>query len=129
MSSSPATPYPRPKPEDDPEVVFFIQTGRIMEDEPHIIIHNPETGCRGLCFESGERFVFRHGLMGAAGACRCLVKGEPGTQTTEIPPYLDAHRLWLCTCHPFLMKRGLAAIATMKLFLGIEVPDVFRVEP
>ncbi|KAK7913875.1 hypothetical protein PG985_011578 [Apiospora marii] len=61
--------------------------------------------------------------------CGCMVRGEPETSTFDIPPRLDEYRLELILGigkSGIKMEPKLAAMVVMKLFLGMEVPEVLR---
>ncbi|KAK8121681.1 hypothetical protein PG984_010351 [Apiospora sp. TS-2023a] len=61
--------------------------------------------------------------------CGCVVRGEPETSTFDIPPRLDEYRLELILGigkSGIKMEPKLAAMVVMKLFLGMEVPEVLR---
>ncbi|KAK8064418.1 hypothetical protein PG994_007056 [Apiospora phragmitis] len=64
--------------------------------------------------------------------CGCMVRGAPETSTLDIPPRLDEYRLELILGigrSGIKMEPKLAAMVVMKLFLGMEVPEVLRMRP
>ncbi|KAI1387787.1 uncharacterized protein F4822DRAFT_430532 [Hypoxylon trugodes] len=101
-----------------------------FNEDPQLIIGNTHTGCYGLYYVlvEGTLFTFHHANMGYDTVCNCLVKGEPGDETIQIPDYLDHHRIWLITSGPPRMEPKLAAMVAMKLFLGLKVPQQCRMK-
>ncbi|KAL7622537.1 hypothetical protein AAE478_008044 [Parahypoxylon ruwenzoriense] len=123
----------RPLPrelEDELRVLVFEQDGGLYNGDPQLIVGNSDSGCYGLCFlsQTGTEFIFHHCNMKYATECKCIVRGEAGDSTMQIPNNLDNHRLGLIFLEPFKMRPRFAAMAIMKLFLGIDVPEPFRMK-
>jgi hypothetical protein len=100
----------------------------------HIYIRNPASGCSGTFWvlsSQGEEGVFRfvHNSQDAS-ACQCIIRraGEEVTTPTGLPDYMDIYRLdiLLGRSVPYRLEPMLAAMAVLKIYLGIEVPRVLR---
>lgn len=145
---SPARPRPSrtlsPELEDELRVlVFDVGDGR-FNGEPTLVVGNPDTNCHAVFWAKPDRteFVFHHGRLRERAdptstlettnrdkRCGCVVRGEPETSTLDMPPRLDEYRLELIMGigrGGIKMEPKLAAMVVMKLFLGMEVPEVLR---
>ncbi|KAI0139064.1 hypothetical protein F4776DRAFT_617921 [Hypoxylon sp. NC0597] len=106
------------------EGVFEKGDGSSNED-PDLIIKNPQSGCFGVCHlaPEGTSFVFYHESMANVEACTCYIGPERGP-VFEIPRRVVPLRMRLMgIIGPCRMELKYAAIIIMKLFLGIKVPD------
>ncbi|OTB09310.1 hypothetical protein M426DRAFT_6588 [Hypoxylon sp. CI-4A] len=114
--------------EDELRVLVFDQGNNTYNGDPDLIIGNPETGCYGLCYlnPNGTKFIFHHVATKYATTCKCLVHGEKGDETFQIPHSLDLQRLRLILIGPIRMEPKLAAMVVMKAFLGMELPEQLR---
>ncbi|KAK8850980.1 hypothetical protein PGQ11_013459 [Apiospora arundinis] len=147
---SPARPRPSKtlsaELEDDLRVLVFDVGDGAFNGEPTLIVGNPDTNCHAVFWAKPDRteFVFHHGRMKERAdptstlettnydkECGCMVRGENETSTFHIPPRLDEYRLELILGigrGGIKMEPKLAAMVVMKLFLGMEVPEVLRME-
>ncbi|ORY59748.1 uncharacterized protein BCR38DRAFT_412741 [Pseudomassariella vexata] len=130
--SSPFTPkaaFLDPKLQQLLEVgVVILEDGQVPNNSPQFILPDLESGCRGLFFvklDKTAEFRINHG-----GRCACLVKGKKDEVTPRLTPELSAHRGRLVRGEiegmPKLKSRT-AAMVVMKILMGMEVPEGFRI--
>jgi hypothetical protein len=114
--------------EDEIRSMVFDKGNGPADKKPQLIIGNRDTGCHGVFYEraDGSEFIFYHS-MDHKDPCGCIVKGEPGSSTWQIPQALDDHRIWLIFLSDPCMEPVLAAMVVMKLYLGLHVPEQFRI--
>ncbi|KAH8168098.1 hypothetical protein CIB48_g123 [Xylaria polymorpha] len=105
------------------------------KNSPQLILMNTESGCHGTYSHrhDGVVFVFHHCKTAyATTQCQCLVRSSAGEPTYQIPQDLDDHRMNLIFGRyshvPWRLESKLAAMVTMKLFLGMEVPAPLGME-
>ncbi|KAI0022447.1 hypothetical protein F4780DRAFT_197974 [Xylariomycetidae sp. FL0641] len=96
--------------------------------DPDIIVGNQFSACQGVCYlrAAGPVFHFTHRVANYPTLCSCLVKGNRGEEVVQLPEILDLHRHGLVLGVGRLpkMESRFAAIVVMKMFLGLDVPDV-----
>ncbi|KAI1458110.1 hypothetical protein F4805DRAFT_457023 [Annulohypoxylon moriforme] len=121
---------PQERLEDEIRVGVFDQGNVPHNGDPQLIVPNGRSGCYGLYFitPEGVEFIFHHAIMKFATTCGCLTKMKPGESTMQISAELDEHRLRLIRQRPYRLGPKLAAMVIMKLFVGLEVPEVFRMK-
>lgn len=107
---------------------FVFHHGRLKEkaNDPH---HSNNSFSSSPSSSSSNRSVISDHTADSDKSCGCMVRGEPETSTYDIPPRLDEYRLELILGigkSGIKMEPKLAAMVVMKLFLGMEVPEVLR---
>ncbi|KAI0876169.1 hypothetical protein GGS24DRAFT_452170 [Hypoxylon argillaceum] len=106
--------------------------GALGGKAPQIIIGNPESGCHGTYFQrrDGTEFIFHHCKMKFAMQCKCTVQAANGATTYQIPDDLDRYRVRLIRGEnvPFRLEPNLAAMVTMKIVLGMSLPEVLKMK-
>ncbi|KAH9883855.1 hypothetical protein F4778DRAFT_615633 [Xylariomycetidae sp. FL2044] len=140
MSVSAYSRLPRPSRflsralEDALRVGVFDQEPTGPNDDPMMIIPNGGSGCHAIMYEraDGIELVFHHQEMVYASGCRCVVRGAKGAPTLDLPEDLDLHRVGLIfgiNRDKVQMESRLAAMVVMKVFLGLDVPEVMKMSP
>ncbi|KAK7986986.1 hypothetical protein PG996_006406 [Apiospora saccharicola] len=100
---------------------FVFHHGRLKEKSS-----DPNKSFSSSCSDTSS---MSSGYDNTDKCCGCMVRGEPETSTFDIPPRLDEYRLELILGigkSGIKMEPKLAAMVVMKLFLGMEVPEVLR---
>lgn len=108
---------------------LVFDSGKIEEgnrDRLQLIIGNAQTCCQGFYYvgPEGVEFEFHHNKMIPHQPCACFVRGKPDTSFWQLPQELNEYRVRLIEGgEPVQMEPLFAAMAVMKVFLGMELPE------